>query len=52
RKNAIARSVRALDEFEIEGIRTTIPFHRRILANRKFIEGDIHTHFIKEEFKD
>jgi len=52
RKNAIARSVRALNEFEIEGIRTTIPFHKRILANRKFVEGDIHTHFIEEEFKD
>lgn len=52
RKTAIARSARALDEFEIEGIRTTIPFHKRILANRKFIEGNIHTHFIEEEFID
>jgi len=52
RKNAISRSVRALNEFEIEGIKTTIPFHKRILANRKFIEGDIHTHFIEEEFKN
>ena len=52
RKSAIARSVRALDEFKIEGISTTIPFHRRILANKKFIEGQINTHFIEEEFKD
>jgi len=52
RKSAIARSVRALNEFKIEGIRTTIPFHRRILANKRFIEGKIHTHFIEKEFKD
>ncbi len=51
RKSAIARSVRALDEFKIEGVRTTIPFHKRILANKKFINGQIHTHFIEEEFK-
>ena len=40
---------RALDEFKIEGVRTTIGFHRRILSNKKFIKGDIHTHFIEEE---
>ena len=51
RKSAIARSVRALEEFKIEGVRTTIPFHKRILANKKFINGQIHTHFIEEEFK-
>ena len=50
RKSAIARSVRALEEFKIEGVRTTIPFHKRILANKKFIKGQIHTHFIEEEF--
>ena len=51
RKNTIARSVRALKEFKIEGVRTTIPFHKRILANKKFVNGQIHTHFIEEEFK-
>ncbi len=51
RKSAIARSARALDEFRIEGISTTIDFHRKILSNRKFIDGDIHTHFIEEELK-
>ncbi len=49
RKSAIARSVRALDEFKIEGVRTTIGFHRKILSNKKYINGDIHTHFIEEE---
>jgi acetyl-CoA carboxylase biotin carboxylase subunit len=51
RKSAIARSVRALGEFKIEGVSTTIGFHRRILSNKKFIGGDIHTHFIEEELK-
>jgi len=51
RKGAIARSVRALEEFKIEGIRTTIPFHKKILANKNFIKGNIHTHFIDEKFK-
>ncbi|MGM0365384.1 MAG: acetyl-CoA carboxylase biotin carboxylase subunit [Actinomycetota bacterium] len=49
RKEAIARSSRALDEFTIEGIKTTIPFYKKILKNQKFIEGKIHTHFIEEE---
>jgi len=51
RESAIARSARALDELTIEGVRTTIGFHKRILSNKKFIKGDIHTHFIEEEFK-
>lgn len=50
RNEAIARSARALAEFRIEGIKTTIPFHKKILANSNFIKGDIHTHFIEEEF--
>jgi acetyl-CoA carboxylase biotin carboxylase subunit len=50
RKSAIARAVRALEEFKIEGVRTTIPFHKKILANKKFIKGQINTHFIEEEF--
>jgi len=49
RKEAIARSCRALDEFTIEGIKTTIPFYKKILKNGKFVEGKIHTHFIEEE---
>lgn len=49
RQSAINRSVRALDEFKIEGVRTTIGFHRRILSNKKYIKGDIHTHFIEDE---
>ena len=50
REEALARSVRALDEFTIDGISTTIPFHKKILSSKNFQEGKIHTHFIEEEF--
>ncbi len=46
---AIARMQRALDEFVIEGITTTIPFHQRLLAHDRFISGDTYTRFIQEE---
>jgi len=38
---------RALDEFVIEGIKTTIPFHQRVLRNANFIKGDIGTSFVE-----
>ena len=49
RPSAIRRMKRALDEFRIEGIKTTIPFFRRIFDNKAFQTGDIHTHFLEEE---
>jgi acetyl-CoA carboxylase biotin carboxylase subunit len=48
RGEAIARMTRALEEIVIEGIATTIPFHRKIMAHPKFTEGDISTNFIEE----
>ncbi len=48
RQEAIARMRHALDEIVIEGIPTTIPFHKKIMDNKKFIKGDITTHFIEE----
>jgi acetyl-CoA carboxylase biotin carboxylase subunit len=48
REDAIKRMARALDEYIIEGIKTTIPFHKRIMANKAFIEGDIDTRFIEK----
>lgn len=48
RAEAIARMERALSEIVVEGISTTIPFHRRIMAHPKFIRGDISTNFIEE----
>jgi acetyl-CoA carboxylase biotin carboxylase subunit len=48
RTEAIERGKRALDFFIIEGIKTSIPLHRRILDNEKFIRGDISTRFMEE----
>ncbi len=49
RPTAINRMKRALNEFRIEGIRTTIPLFKKILENEAFQAGDIHTHFLDEE---
>jgi acetyl-CoA carboxylase biotin carboxylase subunit len=40
RDEAVKRMARALDEYIIEGIKTTIPFHQRIMRNKDFIEGE------------
>jgi acetyl-CoA carboxylase biotin carboxylase subunit len=48
RKEAIARMKRALEEIVIEGIPTTIPFHRKIMAHPKYVQGDLSTNFIEE----
>jgi acetyl-CoA carboxylase biotin carboxylase subunit len=46
RGEAIGRMKRALEMFVIEGIRTSIPLHRRILADPEFAAGRFDTHFI------
>jgi acetyl-CoA carboxylase biotin carboxylase subunit len=48
RQEAIDRMHRALDEYAITGIRTTIPFHQRVLAHPAFIKGDVTTDFIEK----
>jgi len=48
RAEAIARMKRALDEFTIEGIKTTIPFHKKVLNSPAFIKGDFNTSFIEK----
>ena len=48
RDEAIAKMRQALDEFVVEGIRTNIPFHRKILASRKFRDAKYDTHFLEE----
>jgi acetyl-CoA carboxylase, biotin carboxylase subunit len=47
RDEAIKRMARALDEYMIEGIKTTIFFHKRIMAHKDFIEGNIDTSFLE-----
>jgi acetyl-CoA carboxylase biotin carboxylase subunit len=47
RAEAIARMKRALGEFEIEGIKTTIPLHRRIMDDPNFVKGKYSTGFLE-----
>ena len=47
RQEAIARMKRALDEFIIEGVKTTIPFHKAVLSKRSFLKGNITTSFVE-----
>ncbi|MCL6448991.1 MAG: acetyl-CoA carboxylase biotin carboxylase subunit [Armatimonadetes bacterium] len=47
REEAVRRMQRALEEFVIEGVKTTIPFHRQVLANPLFRRGEISTRFIE-----
>ncbi|MHB1276096.1 MAG: acetyl-CoA carboxylase biotin carboxylase subunit [Candidatus Humimicrobiaceae bacterium] len=49
REEAVSRALRALNEFKIDGINTTIPFHLKILANERFKKGIINTDFIEDE---
>ncbi|MAQ93384.1 MAG: acetyl-CoA carboxylase biotin carboxylase subunit [Rhodothermaceae bacterium] len=47
RERAIAKMLRALDEFIIEGIRTTVPFHQQLLRDPRFVAGDFDTKFLE-----
>ena len=47
REEAIKRMACALDEYIIEGIKTTIPFHQKMMANREFIDGNFDTNFLE-----
>jgi acetyl-CoA carboxylase, biotin carboxylase subunit len=47
REEAIAKMKRALSEFVIEGIHTTIPFHLKLLDHEKFVEGQFNTKFLE-----
>lgn len=48
RDMAIRRMQRALSEFQIEGIKVTVPFHQRVFQDEDFIRGDIDTHFMEK----
>lgn len=49
RAEAIACMIRALDELRVEGIKTTAPFHRRVLETSTFAEGLMDTGFVERE---
>jgi acetyl-CoA carboxylase, biotin carboxylase subunit len=47
RAEAIARMKRGLEGFIVEGIKTTIPLHKRILVEPDFVAGKFDTHFLE-----
>jgi acetyl-CoA carboxylase biotin carboxylase subunit len=47
RHEAIQRAKRALDAFIVEGVKTTIPLHRAIIEDKRFVSGDISTRFME-----
>ncbi|MDR3223286.1 MAG: acetyl-CoA carboxylase biotin carboxylase subunit [Methanobrevibacter sp.] len=51
RNEAISRMKRALGEYIILGVKTTIPFHKAIMRNENFINGELHTHFVDDHRK-
>jgi acetyl-CoA carboxylase biotin carboxylase subunit len=48
RAEAIAIMKRSLDEFIIEGVNTTVPFHKKVLNNPEFISGNFNTTFVEK----
>ncbi|WP_018934535.1 acetyl-CoA carboxylase biotin carboxylase subunit [Gracilibacillus lacisalsi] len=48
RKEAVDRMKRALDEFVVEGVYTTIPFHRKMMVHPVFVDGDFNTRFLEK----
>ena len=48
REEAISKMKRALNEFIIEGVKTTIPFHRQLMDNPKYIKGNYTTKFMED----
>ncbi|MGH2500902.1 MAG: acetyl-CoA carboxylase biotin carboxylase subunit, partial [Ktedonobacterales bacterium] len=48
REQAIARGKRALEEYVLEGLPTTIPFHLSLLENETFKRGEVYTNFLAE----
>lgn len=48
RQEAVQRMKRALSEFTIEGIHSTIPFHLKLLEHKKFLSGDFDIKFLEE----
>jgi acetyl-CoA carboxylase biotin carboxylase subunit len=48
REHTIRRMARALSEFTVDGVKTTIPFHREVMAHDAFMNGDVTTDFIEK----
>jgi pyruvate carboxylase subunit A len=49
RQDVIKRMRRAISEYIILGVKTTLPLHYAIMNNQQFVDGNTHTHFLQEE---
>ena len=49
---AVDRMIRCLDEFVIRGVKTTIPFHRRVMEDPVFRRGEFTTRYIDERMNE
>ena len=52
REEAISRMKRAIQDYTIVGVKTTLPFASLVMDNAHFISGDFDTHFVKTHFTD
>lgn len=52
RDSCLARLERALDEFVVEGIKTTIPFYLEIIKEKEFLDGTYDIHWVENQMKD
>jgi len=48
REEALSRMIRALDEFILEGVPTTIPFHKKVMTDKRFVSGEVDTAFLED----
>jgi acetyl-CoA carboxylase biotin carboxylase subunit len=48
RQECITKMERALDEFIVEGVKTTIPFHKKLMKDERFRSGNFHTGFLND----
>ena len=52
RKSAIRRTIKAIDEYQISGLKTTLDFGKYVLKHEAFVSGDFDTNFVKEHFSN
>jgi acetyl-CoA carboxylase biotin carboxylase subunit len=50
RFEAIARMIQAIDDYEIKGVETTLPFGKFVMEHEAFVTGNFNTHFVKQYF--
>ncbi len=52
RQDAINKMIRAIDEYQISGLRTTLDFGKYVMKHKAFVSGDFDTNFVKHYFTD